>query len=845
MSDRKNKKKKDSVYLRLLIEDGITMSVRENRAFPERLVRTLIALLGVGGTILVVQGFFDFPVNPLSPLLFAIGLMLGLRLIRQFSPKTGFICILGAFAVIPVALLCFREQAVAGAAGIYDVMRRTIFPHQEFAETENSAGRYTEADCVRFVFDLLILALVALMEYSDVLLAHSHSSKSGFWIRLLVTFPFLECGLYFGLETSSAAVFMLVAFWIGTLTLTKKRLSGHSFEVRLTEPATNRSGKRSKSDRHRFCSQEPAALLLLLAMAVLAGAALFTTKNFIRSEKLNEKRKQILEAYNNFSIEEFFDWLRELPGGSGSDQVTDEIDLLRSDNPKFNGATVLDVTVGGAATPDDYYLRGIVRSEYTGRGWGVATGAYQRQQSLLRKLTEENRMPQTIFHSDHVDELRTENGKFPVVRCSITARQREAVNYLPRQSVFEAGTRYRYDTEIEFNDRQNYSFWLMNNARANWSEISEATAPSSSRTVREYEKFVDDLYLAVPDTDAMRQIRADFAPEMPNSNLLLEDKLLIIRDYIWERSEYSVSPPMMPADSDFAAHFLLESHEGYCAHYASAAVLLCRMCGIPARYCQGYVMTTSNFAAAKNAGDYRIAIPDNQAHAWAEIYVKGYGWIPYEFTESVQQMWHRPVEATQTAPVTTTATTSTAFNTAATTATTARPVVTAVTSRPAVTGTGETGTSQGTISTARRSVRVVLSTLAVCALLALIVLAYLTYHRYVLNKRQQAMQDGNPIRAAEASYDFLLQLLEMQGILQGGRTHEAFAEEAEKQCKLLPKGKITQAVTMQQQAVFSRDGASAEEAAVIRTVALALAKAYYDNAKPLKKLWLRWGRHLM
>ena len=107
------------------------------------------------------------------------------------------------------------------------------------------------------------------------------------------------------------------------------------------------------------------------------------------------------------------------------------------------------------------------------------------------------------------------------------------------------------------------------------------------------------------------------------------------------------------------------------------------------------------------------------------------------------------------------------------------------------------------------------------------------------------MQDKNPNTAAEASYGFVLQLLEMLDIEQGSMTHEKFAAAAERNCKLLPAGRLKQIVSLQQEAVFSRNGVSAQQAEIIRKNALLLAREMYKEAKPLRKFWLRWGRHII
>ncbi len=829
----------------LIVHDSISMSVKDKRTFPEQLVRILITLLGICGTIWSIQGFFRFPTDPVPLTVFAVGMMFALRLLRRFSPKIGFGMILGSFAFIPAALIKFRDAAIVGAGGIYRIMREKILT-QKIAEAEAaSAGKWDENDCMRFIFDLLIIAMVALLEYSDVLLSHSQSSRSGFWIRFLVTFPFLECGLYFGLQTSSTAVFMLVCFWIGTLAIARKRPARQTVEVQLNPKATQIQNAFTQETENKYSTHEPAALMLVLAAALLSSAALISTRHFIRSEALNQKRHTIMQAYKDFSLEDLAEFFSRFPGAGRSDTISEEVDLMNSDNPHFDGSTVLNISLGSAATPDDYYMRGIVRTSYTGRGWGVSSDTYRKQQKLLRRLTEENRMPQTIFHSDHVNELRTENGKYPVVHCNINAVKPEQINYLPYQSVFEAGTMYRYDTEIELEDKQSYSLWLMNNAHPDWDMFSLRTSPSEHKTVSEYEAFVDKTYLNVPDTDAMRRVYEEFEPEMPRDTLPLEEKLDMIRAFIWARSDYTISPAPIPQDRDFVEYFITEGHEGYCAHYASAAVLLCRMCGIPARYAQGYVMTTSNFAAGKTEGDYKISIPDNQAHAWAEIYVKGFGWIPYEFTESVTDQWHTPPPATDTVPATTTTNSGISASTTTTTTASAHTTTTKKHETSKVPQSGTTDKTAAQSGSGSGTLRVILRYVLILAALAAVVWLYIRYHRYVLQKRQRAMHGKDPNQAADASFAYLIRLLRLLGIEQQRLTHEDFAKKAEEQCKLLPEGRLTAAVNLQQRVVFSRSGISGEQAAALRKTAVQLAKAIYQQSNPFRRFWLRWGRHLL
>lgn len=94
-----------------------------------------------------------------------------------------------------------------------------------------------------------------------------------------------------------------------------------------------------------------------------------------------------------------------------------------------------------------------------------------------------------------------------------------------------------------------------------------------------------------------------------------------------------ITAPVPPAPDgvDPVLYFLNESHAGSSTQFASAAVVLCRMLGLPARYIVGYAAPQSLFTA-QGDGSYRAVLQDDNAHAWAEVYLAGQGWTPLEVT---------------------------------------------------------------------------------------------------------------------------------------------------------------------------------------------------------------------
>ena len=148
-----------------------------------------------------------------------------------------------------------------------------------------------------------------------------------------------------------------------------------------------------------------------------------------------------------------------------------------------------------------------------------------------------------------------------------------------------------------------------------------------------YRGFVDEVYLQLPDglegfLDGFRQEHGLLSPykgEVDGYTWSQQEFLEKLAQLFQEGYTYTLDPPPTPSGQDFAAYFLGESKTGFCVHFATAAVALCRSAGIPARYAEGYVAPTGP------TGIW-VDVPDYNAHAWLEVYISGTGWAPVEVT---------------------------------------------------------------------------------------------------------------------------------------------------------------------------------------------------------------------
>lgn len=161
------------------------------------------------------------------------------------------------------------------------------------------------------------------------------------------------------------------------------------------------------------------------------------------------------------------------------------------------------------------------------------------------------------------------------------------------------------------------------------------------------EPLVSGLWLDVPEENL--EAVASFCAKADLSGSP-EEIVMKLRSYFQQEFPYTLSPGATPRRKDFVNYFLEDKRKGYCAHYASSAVLILRYMGIPARYAEGYAVDAVEVAADAEQTEADISdyykgtsllpqssvisydVTDGSAHAWVEIYDENLGWYPIEVT---------------------------------------------------------------------------------------------------------------------------------------------------------------------------------------------------------------------
>ncbi|MBE5750156.1 MAG: transglutaminase domain-containing protein [Clostridiales bacterium] len=151
-----------------------------------------------------------------------------------------------------------------------------------------------------------------------------------------------------------------------------------------------------------------------------------------------------------------------------------------------------------------------------------------------------------------------------------------------------------------------------------------------------YSEYVYKTYLQIPaKTEQELLAIADSAGLDKNSPTIIND----VAEYVRTKVSYNLEFET-PYSDDIAVEFFTIATDGICQHYATAATMMFRTLGIPARYTIGYhVKVTSEVVTDVVVGN---------AHAWVEVYIDGLGWIRVEVTGSSNDFPDNPDTPTPT-----------------------------------------------------------------------------------------------------------------------------------------------------------------------------------------------------
>jgi transglutaminase-like putative cysteine protease len=101
----------------------------------------------------------------------------------------------------------------------------------------------------------------------------------------------------------------------------------------------------------------------------------------------------------------------------------------------------------------------------------------------------------------------------------------------------------------------------------------------------------------------------------------------VLQKFNQENYVYTLQPPALGEHA--MDEFLFQTRRGFCEHYAYAFVVMMRAAGIPARVVAGYQ------GGEINPINSTVIVHQFDAHAWAEVWLQGEGWVRVDPTAAV------------------------------------------------------------------------------------------------------------------------------------------------------------------------------------------------------------------
>jgi len=260
--------------------------------------------------------------------------------------------------------------------------------------------------------------------------------------------------------------------------------------------------------------------------------------------------------------------------------------------------------------------RGQAYDFYTGRGWNKNT----ERMVQMRSDGEWLRVPGTehLVGERLVQKVRVTG----IESRALFAAARPVSLRLPPQSV--AGRAINYRVGMDAYGCMATTYVMQRGVEY---EIESVLPPTDAETLR-----------ACPDRYPPEIVKTCVEQVTPAALVALEgivaevtadaatpyDKVVALRDYIEHECVYSTRAPAIPSRDDAAAYFVTRSRTGACDLFATGLAMMCRIAGVPARVATGFI--TGAWQADKQA-----FVPlQRDAHAWAEVYFPGVGWVPFD-----------------------------------------------------------------------------------------------------------------------------------------------------------------------------------------------------------------------
>lgn len=612
----------------------------------------------------------------------------------------------------------------------------------------------------------------------------------------------------------------------------------------------------------------------LLLVVSLIVSAVKPERKYQKPEYFNNVYEQGENVYNQFmegelTINRVIDFLSELlpidgpqmnfGSASGMASEIGAGELGKVDSLQFSGQEVLQVTMPNV--DGKVYIKGYIGGVYSSDRW------YEPEwEEENRQLADLGIYSQSLAYDNlySLAEIGGIDGYKSYMTINYTASN---IKYLFVPLYADSAGQLAYDGDGGYRMIESpYTVPFLHVDETSLSSIDEYVYTIEGSNARHKEEQYRDIayenYLDVNTTGAMAQALAEEWSGRDISSAAARYKVACdIRKYLADTCSYTTSPGKVPSDEDFVEYFLTKSHEGYCTYFATAAVMMLRSAGIPARYVEGYFFRTTGSTETNEYSTYTeyrtdyghgieysekavtVSVLDSSAHAWVEYYVDGVGWIDFEvtpgnYTQSAEPVTEEPATEESTT-VDSTVETSTADKESTTSE---KESNTSVSKTTAYNGGSTTGNNKTSFriklsKTAERVlIMIVLSVVIISVAVSIIVMRY--KKMVIIRDRMYNGEDENLFpKSIVMIYDEYIRMLKHFGYRRRADMSEnAFAEILSAECPFTSEYETRKMAELYEKAVFSKENIFKEDRDMAVKVICSVRERMYGHMGAVKRL---------
>ena len=516
---------------------------------------------------------------------------------RKWWENVGYILLL-----VVVFAVGFGMQSYV-SSGFYSVMNDLMESVSEYFQS-NATRSYGEKIADANLAVTIAMSYIAVA--ASVVVNIFVSRKMRYRFLMLVVFGFLFLPLYVHLEPD---MFYVVQFFVG-IVVTAAIAKNGDYKQAADNVRYKQDGERIVyQSAYRVKLQAGACLLAVVAIGAVLFSLLVPSKDYHDRHPDSAWKQSTKDAMQNVAV----------LGIAGLFNFYDNTGGLTSG--KLGGVSAVrldyDTDLRVIFVPQNenrFYLRRFIGQDYLYgmNRWESAKAIYMRTEQRAKTAFEKN-----ITGSAHgivkVDNVAADPGLY----MPYYSLQSDLVTSPGRSQTYDYYTYSGLDRDCKL-QTESISNWL--------------TVPDSSKVV--LDEFCKEADLTGTVAEIVQKLAAYYQDNIP----------------------YTYQPGITPYGQDFVSYFLKKNRRGYCAHFASAATLLLRNCGIPARYVEGYAIDPEDigengkiltdqkvsdyyqgYRELTDTGVVQVDVTDANAHAWVEIYDHHKGWYVVDITPASDQ----------------------------------------------------------------------------------------------------------------------------------------------------------------------------------------------------------------